>query len=249
MGRRKAKLDITLFPFLSVLSGLIAVNVLFMIVTISTRVSSPEPEPSALPGGEGTDDSEAVPDGIDTGSYEQLEKQIGEVEAALNARRAARNEIRLRLRELEAMIRSKEIELTRSAEAARPKTGERFGEPTPLRIVPAKDSDGVVRKGVLVEVSANGFILHPEKKEYRVDPAKMNNDPLLFAPLLLIPEDFDKALAEMRTSADNRYPIFLVHPSGALTFRSVKHHIEQRHKPLRMGWEPFSREFLVAPDK
>ncbi len=248
MARRKAKLDLTLFPFLSVLSGLIAVNVLFMIVTISTRVISPEAEAPAPKEtgetGDPVDDSNVVPDGIDAASYEQLERQIAAAEKTLAARRAARTDIRLKLRDIEAAIKSKEIELAQAPDAAKPKTGERFGEPTPLRIIPAASPDGIVRKAVFVEVGITGYIVHPEKKEYLLDLSKK-----LPGNIYEIPPAMDQAIREMSTSKDNKYPIFLIHPNGADAFFSIRIHMRKNYPSMRSGWEPFSREFLVDTSK
>jgi hypothetical protein len=248
MARRKAKLDITLFPFLSVLSGLIAVNVLFMIVTISTRVISPEAEAPAPKEtgetGDPVDDSNVVPDGIDAESYEQLEKQIAAAEKTLSARRAARTDIRLKLKELEYQIRAKEVELAQAPDASKPKTGERFGEPTPLRIIPAASPDGIVRKAIFVEVGITGYIIHPEKTEILLDLTKK-----IPGNMYEIPAAMDKALRDMSQSKDNKYPIFLIHPNGADAFFSIRFHMRKSFPAMRSGWEPFSREFLVDTSK
>ena len=246
MARRKAKLDLTLFPFLSVLSGLIALNVVLMFVTISTRVISPEveaPAPESSEGGDAADDAVVVPNGIDAASYEQLERLIKEQEAKLEKSRAERTELRLKMREIASLIKEKEIELDQSQVHTAPKTGERIGEPSPLRIIPAPSPDGVARKAVFIEVSSSGYIVHPEKTEIPVDLAKKTK-----LGFVEVPAALEKVLAAMEKSSDNRYPIFLIHPSGADAFQGARVHLKLIHPRLRSGWEPFSREYLLDPN-
>ena len=243
MARRKAKLDLTLFPFLSVLSGLIAVNVLLMIVTISTRVISPEIEavqPEAGEGGDAADDAAAVANGIDAATHAQLESQITVREAALEERRIQRAEIRLQMREIASLITAKEIELQQNQALAVPKIGKRIGEPTPIRVIPAKSPDGIVRKAVFIEVNSTGYIVHPEKTAFPIDPAKKTPK-----GELEVPAGMQKVFAELAASKDNRYPLFLIHPNGANVFQAALEFVSQKHRGLKLGWEPFSRELLL----
>ena len=245
MARRKAKLDLTLFPFLSVLSGLIALNVVLMFVTISTRVISPEAEaplPETTEGGDAADDALVVPNGIDAASYEQLERLIKEQEAKLEKSRAERTELRLKLREIASLIKEKEIELDRSQVHTAPKTGTRIGEPTRLKMIPAPSPDGIARKAVFIEVNSTGYTVHPEKVEFTIDATKKG-------PLgeVMMPEGLKKVLAEIAASRDNRYPLLLIHPNGADAFEGIQIYLEKTHESLKVAWEPFSREFLLDP--
>lgn len=239
MARRRAKLDLTLFPFLSVLSGLIAVNVLLMIVTVTTRVIDAEGEAADLDGGGGNADAPVAAAGIDAASYDQLDRQIRAAEAELAKHRAVQTELHIRLRDLAALIAAKEIELDRALAPVAPKTGVRIGEPTPVKMIPAPSPDGVVRKAVFIEVSATGYVVHPKRTEFPVGEKKPGT------PGADLPAGLKAALAEIAGRGDNSYPLLLVHPSGADAFQDVRRHIRRAHPGLNVGWEPFSREFLL----
>jgi hypothetical protein len=244
MARRKAKLDLTLFPFLSVLCGIIAVMVLFMIVTISTRVINRESEALTAESGDSGEaansDSAVVDDGIDAATYEQLERQIKSLEAALEQRRAARAEIRLKLRDVAALIAAKEFELQQARAIDRPKTNVRIGEPSPLRIIPAPSPDGIERTAVFIEVSSSGYIVHPEKTSFAIDPKKKGP-----ATDVEVPDGLKKVLADLAKNANSKYPLFLIRTDGADAFKAVRSHVRMMHPSLRTGWEPFSREYLL----
>lgn len=241
MPRRRAKLDLTLFPFLSVLSGLIAVNVLMMIVTVSTRVISTEAEAASPEAADGNANPDApiAPAGIDAASYEQLERQIRAAEAELANRRAAHTDLHIRVRELATLIADKERELDRALAPVAPKTGVRIGEPTPVEVVPGPSPDGVVRKPVFIEVSSTGYVLHPEKREFPAEPKRPGADGAE------VPAGLKQALADIAARRDNSYPLLLIHPSGSDAFWDLLVHIRLTHPGMNVGWEPFSREFLL----
>jgi hypothetical protein len=238
MPRRKSKVEFTLFPFLSVLSGLIAVNVLLLIVVIGTRVIDPDGEtPEAGEGGDAAEDAQVVPNGIDAESFKQLERQILTLEAALEKRRSERNAIRLKLRDIEGLIATKEVELDRSKEYAAPKTGERIGEPVRKRIIPRTDADGILKNPVFIEVSSTGFIVHPSKTAFPFEPKKDGKaEP---------PEGLKTLIAGIAKDSKDRYPLLLIHPNGAEAFECLGNYILRTHKGLNIGWEPFSREWLL----
>lgn len=240
MPRRKSKVEFTLFPFLSVLSGLIAVNVLLLIVVIGTRVIDPgaeTPLPEAGEGGEAAD-SKAIPDGIDAATFEQVERQVRALEAELEKRKAHRSELRLQLKEIASLIAAKELELERSQVAASPRLGTRIGEPTPKKIIPRDDGRGNLKNPVFIEVNSTGYILHPEKKSFPVEPAKPGAK-------IEVPAGLKSELAAMAKQSKDRYPLLLIHPNGAETWRALVEHIGNTHKDLDLGWEPFSREWLL----
>ena len=234
MPRRRAKLELTLFPFLSVLSGLIAVMVLFMIVTISTRVISVESVQvgEAKPGETG---EPAIPDGIDPETHAELERDIGKLEAILARRLKERDELRLELREIRALLEAKEMELEKSAAAAKAPPGLALGEPAPVRMIPARGADGVERKPVYIEVNSTGYLVHPEKKVFPIAPG----------PKVEVPAGLKSVMAEIAQKADTHYPLLLIHTDGAEAFQSLLIHVRLNHPGLNLGWEPFSREWLL----
>jgi hypothetical protein len=239
MPRRKAKLDLTLFPFLSVLSGLIAVMVLFMIVTLTTRVIRSDADQSLAGGGPSAGKAPGRPgDGIDADSYKLLDAQIRVREAELKKRLDAREEIRLQLRELAAALDAKKLERER-AKAADPQTGVRLGEPTPVKMIPSR-GPGPQKKPVFIEVSSSGYVLHPEKTSYPLGEGKRGGG--LDVPALH--PDLARALAAIARDGD-RYPLLLIHPNGAEAFQALQVHLILTHPKLDVGWEPFAREWLL----
>jgi len=248
MARRKAKLDLTLFPFLSVLSGLIAVNVLFMIVTISTRVISPEEQAEVAPppkdGGQiGDPTKDVVPDGIDKISYDALESQIANVEKYLAGRREERRKIREEMLELASAIETKEAELEQAQRAlpSVPQRGKAIGEPPRVRMIPAKDASGIQKEAVFIEVNSTGYTVHPEKKVFPVEMKKN----LKGVDKVEIPEGLKTVLADIAKNSGKKYPLLLIHPSGAEAFMELSFYIRTTHRGMSLGWEPFSREWLL----
>jgi hypothetical protein len=236
---------------MSVLAGLIAVMVLFMIVTISTRVISAEavavPPDRKAPGGE-PPPGVTVPDGIDATSYAMLELQIAELEKQLVKRQDEREDVRRELEALKAVVRKMELEKDRAT--TEPRKGVRLGEPTKVRLIPAKVPGAADKKPVFIEVDSEGYVVHPGKK--RFPPITMKKGGTAIEDLVIAPE-LSKFLEEVARDADSRYPLLLIHPSGAETFRLLGGYVlwlqDTRYKNLSVGWEPFSSEWMLYLDE
>ena len=82
--------------------------------------------------------------------------------------------------------------------------------------------------------------MHPEKTAFPIDPAKKTPK-----GELEVPAGMQKLFAELAASKDNRYPLFLIQPNGADAFQAALEYLSQKHRGLRLGWEPFSRELLL----
>lgn len=251
MARRKAKVELTLFPFLSVLSGLIAVLMLFMIVTISTRVvdeaaasPAPPPPPEApqpgRPGGAQKTPDEAS---IDAERYEELQREIDRLTAALNERQQMRREMIRQLLEITDLIEAKKIELTTAPRADGKKIGVKLGEPTPVNVIPS-GSVKVNKKPVFIEVSATGYIVHPQKLNLPPVTKANKNDP---NSDFIAPAEVTQFLTEFsKKDRLTKYLVFLIHPNGAEVFNNIRIHILLKYKDaFDVGWEPFSREWIL----
>lgn len=242
MPRRKAKLDLTLFPFLSVLCGLIAVMVLFMIVTISTRVISNTavPEPGGAPAAPGQNRPE---EGIDGDDFRRLDARVQELEGVLAEKARARDELRRELDRLAALVEAKKR--ASDAAAARP-AGVRLGEPTPVKMIPKRDPAAPNRTAVFIEVNSTGYVVHPVKTTFELLPAAGKGGG---GKAARVPPGLAKLIEGMGRAGD-RYPLLLVHPNGVEAFDAVLdfHTDLKRRSPgsdLNIGWEPFAREWLL----
>lgn len=233
MPRRKAKLDLTLFPFLSVLCGLIAVMVLFMIVTISTRVISntATPEPGGTPAPPGPARPE---EGIDGDDYRRIEDRVKALEGVLAEKARARDELRRELDRLAALVEAKK----RASAAAQP-AGVRLGEPTPVKMIPKRDPNRPNKTAVFVEVSSDGYVVHPGKRAF--PPARL---PDVAGPPVEVSPELRQVFEEMTRDGD-RYPLLLVHSNGVDAYDALLGHLRTRHPGLDVGWEPFAREWLL----
>lgn len=234
MPRRREKLDLTLFPFLSVLSGLIAVMVLLMIVTASTRVIDESPA-----GGSGAGDpGRSVADGIDPAVYARLDAEIAELTAALAEQSRVRTEVGLQLEALKGLIEAKKAELEK-LRAGGNAVGVRLGRPIPKQMVPTLGSGKTTKRPIYVEVKSSGYVVHPERTTFPAVEIRKGRDRNDYVPS-----------AELRTYLEgvhrtgDRYLVFLVHPNGADAFQLVDY-IQERLKGLDVGWEPFAQEWIL----
>lgn len=252
MARRKVKVDLTLFPFLSVLAGLIAVLMLFMIVTVSTRVIAADDR-------RGGDQGNAE-DGIDPESYDRLAAEINRLVGLLAQRQQEYSELERLQEELRALIDAKKAEMQLAREGAQGRRrGLKLGEPSPVEVVPAKGYE-VKKKPILIEVKADGYLVHlkeathfPAVVEQKVgEEEKYTADPKLVAFL----NQVDKNRA-------NEYLLFLLHPSGVSVYDNLRRYLlhnysEKIQNPLGggvvqvitktridIGDEPFSPEWLL----
>jgi hypothetical protein len=238
VARRKAKIELTLFPFLSVLAGLIAVLMLFMIVILSTRVIGDDdvkaqaPVPKIEVGREGEED------GIDAEDYKRLERRIEDLTNKLDDRLREQEELDTKISQLDELVTAKKWELATSAQGGRRK-GVALGQPTPVNVIPSKDRP-TNKTAILIEVQAASYIVHPEKTSYSVIRRRTEGELEPPSPDLL------KYLVDLNRKGKTSYPVLLVHPNGAEAFVNLREYLK-KNTQLDMGWEPYAREWLLQP--
>ncbi len=255
MARGKSKLDLTLFPFLSVLAGMIAVMMLFMMITLGTRVIGEEPdaEPESGPG---TSVSLEVVEAQDVGDgsgiaedqFEKLHQELQSLSGQLIDRIQRQKELLVALDQLEGLIEQKknEIEVVGVMSS---KPGKKLGQPTLVDVVPVRETGGPNKKIHFVEVSASGYLLHP--KEIKFPPVTANSDAGIRD--FTVDPAFKKFLEDIDTKRRTEFIVFLIHPNGATSFMNVLSYIDQRF-PYRpgaadqydVGWEPFSKDWKYS---
>jgi hypothetical protein len=222
MARRRAKLELTLFPFLSVLSGLIAVLILMMIVLVSTRVVADESS-----GGR-------AEEGIDEKTHDELSRQIDQLTEVLAQRERERLELERLQEELRELIAAKQREMLIAKAGGRHK-GVKLGEPSPFDLVPDTRHDSG-KKPIFIEIKADDYTMHRagKKIDFKLEELQgllrevnQNEEYLLF---IIHPS----GVRNFRSTLDY-----------------VSQHFKDFAGPLglrfNIGWEPASHEEVFVP--
>lgn len=246
MRRSDSSPSISMFPFLSVLCTVIGVLVLFIVLVLSTRVVQEEelvrrteahdrrPRPGA---------PEAVEQGVSPETYEQLEAGLAALSERLQQRRRDRSQLKQRLAAVEDLL---EYKKTRQTLVAQPPPARPLVQPERVHVTPAPtgikdDGVKVTLRPILVECAASGYTMHPSKERF----------PLVEGDLSELDKlTVDAALKRFLKQVDGRkqreYLVFLIHPNGVEAFRALRRYVENEHAKVRIGWEPFAREWLVT---
>jgi hypothetical protein len=240
-----------MFPFLSVLCTVIGVLVLFIVLILSTRVIEQEElvrkteahQRRPTPG-----DPSAVEQGIDPATFDQLAAELERLKGVLAQRQDERLRLSRKLAGLEDLLEYKKtqqlkVDVTR---------GREFVKPEPVVVVEESAAEGpadafkVTLKPQLVEVSAQGYTLHPSRQAFPAiaAPAGAETDPLK----LQVAPELKALLAGIDRNKSKEYLVFLIHPNGVQAFDNMRLYLIQHHPEIRLGWEPFSREWIVVND-
>lgn len=223
----------TLFPFLSVLAGLIAVLMLFLIGSVSTRVFD------TLQSRAVSDARVAVDESVDAESYEELQRRLEQLRAQVQNRIAHQQQLAREQQHLSALLEAKKNELGEMAPRKRTRVERtKLGELEPVVMAQLSSGGASVReKPVFIEVSAAGFVAHPDDK---VIPATADAD-----GEVAIPSALSAIIADVHRRKETHYLVLLIHPNGAAAFRAVLAHVGDHHGDMNVGWEPFSREWVL----
>lgn len=265
MARAKAKLELTLFPFLSVLAGMIAVMMLFMMITLGTRVIGDEEQgqrPSAavqkvkLEYLDEADASDAA--GIDAERYEKLHQEIAQLSGVLAERIAQHRELALAVEQLEGLIEVKKNEIA-IAPSTQTRPGKVLGEATLVDVVPIVGANVIRKKAHYVEVDARGYYLYPGRvfhPKAEKKPGAPEQPIRIGKPWVTIDPGLEKFLSSINVNRKKEFIVFLVHPSGVTPFKNLLHgYIDEvfpfknnRDDEYDVGWEPFPKGWKYVPD-
>lgn len=234
MARRRSKVDLTLFPFLSVLAGLIAVLMLFMMVTLGTRAieASDKAAPAA---------ADAVEGGLSDEDYAQRDREVRRLEDALKRRLKEVAELRRQQDDLEALI-----ELKKDEKALAERTGKRKGvrlgaaEEVKYKLIPAK-GQAVTKKPTFVEVDKDGYLVHPGLARYPAVTRHEEGGRFVFRPAPALREFLEK----VHKNGERQYLLFLLHPSGVTGYDYLQFYLRDARLKIDTGTEPFSRDWLL----
>jgi hypothetical protein len=235
MSRRPpAKIDVSLFPFLSVLCTMIGVMMLLLLSVVGSRVLEAAAGPPSA-------DEVRRQAAIGKERFEQLRGQIDQLETQLAAQRQARDELLALHSQLIDLLAAKEDQRRLKPAPDEPRRrGTRLAEKRPVRIVPDAERK-VTKKPRFVEVGAAGLLAHPEKLAFAIEQLQEPGSPLL------------TFLEQLSLRRDTEYLLLLVHPNGAKNYQILRGHLDstlgrKRHR-FEIGVEPFAEEWLLAdPD-
>lgn len=253
--RRSPGAGVDMFPFLSVLCSVIGVLMLFMMITIGTRVIDAEQRATRPP--DLQSNKKGIEDGIKSDEYRRLELEITRLDGLLRARNDERDEVDKMIRELLVVVRQKrELLAQPDAKRKKPVVLDRREK---VQMIPTNAAT-IGLTPVYVEVTRKGYLVQPEK---------------LFFPAI---ERFgegkntrvtaDRELAAFVGSFTRRpkeFLVFLIHPHGIEAYENMEIYILKNHsKPkeirrvrvgdkvlvqsrlvptLKYGKEPFSKDW------
>ncbi len=244
MPRRTNRIEISLFPFLSVLCAVIGVLVLFIVLVLSTRVVVQEEyfqrreEHSRQPR---LGRPEALEEGIDAATYETLREELERLSDQLEARQRDRDELTRTLRSLEDLIETRKTELLLPRGHLRP---QEFDRPEPVAVIPDTDFEVTLRPN-LVEVSVDGYTLHPSREHFPPFEAEESSGSRARTRPCREMAGF---LREKNRRRAQEYLVLLVHPNGVEAFVDLRSYLAQEFPDLNLGWEPFSRQWLLTSE-
>jgi hypothetical protein len=243
MRRRISKLEVNIFPFLSVLFSIIGVLMLLMLIILATRVTVAYTRavPAHVAPLSGDED-------LSEEAYQRLEQVVKELSASLERQLAELRRVRSqrdKIRQLLAVHRD-EVELA-SGDGLH--YGFDISALQKVTMIPARNQP-VVKRPRFIEVDYEGYVLHPEASRYSSNelPAEVREIDPSYRPssrleLLLESEAFAKR--------DSQYLLFLIRPSGSSSFDRMKSYLVRKYplsaeiSQIDIGWEPFAPEWLL----
>ncbi len=255
MSRRQpAGLEVSTFPFLSILFAVIGVLTLFLAGIVITRAipgdEPPPPRPSVVPGGGGGEVHEPC---LPKDECVACKAQVDALAKQLLQHTAEYNRLAKLKTEVEAYIQAKEDEVAGIVGGDRVVQGEPLTYIHGVHMIPDQGGDSTFRKkAVLVEVKAEGFVVHPEKRLYAVADLDRTGSPMA------------TFLAQIDRKRASQYLLLLVHPNGVATYEKLRKYLlknfnetirediipgrswlEITKSRIDLGVEPFSDDWLL----
>jgi hypothetical protein len=242
MPRRRSKTDVSMFPFLSVLCCVIGILILFIVLVLSTRVVVEEEKYKEIEAHQRKQRSgkpDVLAEGIDPVTYRALEGELRRLQELLEERKTKRDELRERLATLEELLQLKKDDVFVPAKVVR---APEFDKPEPVAMVPDQGVKVDLRPH-FIEVSLQGYIVHPDKEVY--PPLQATSAESAGAGKKISP-GLDKILQQINSRRKKEYVVFLIHPNGVEAFFELRGYLSEKYAEVQMGWEPFSREWVMA---
>jgi hypothetical protein len=260
MARRRTRLELSLFPFLNILFGLIAVLILhiFFIIQMNGVEGSAIGRVDRLSGGQA--------------GGEELERRLDERvrtltdEIAKVERQRLQTEADLEQRKLLLELRRHQDLIPASGKGT---AGVPIGAPVPAewRMAPiARGGGDNLKRPILVEVGAESYVVHEfspkthKTMKFPVIPAVPRTKPGVPEPPLQAEPRLKAFLDGINHQRQDRYLLFLIRPEGIDPFRRISRYCRESY-PTRLsekipknpspaqvfdfGYEPFSDQWLL----
>ena len=271
MARGRGKVEVSLFPFLSVLCCMIGVFMLFLVVILCARVIEADDEGQAKrqkmirkiqqDRDDATGTSEAGDrDSIDAETYLALDQRLSELTGQLASRHAARDELAQRLDALQATLDAKRDELA-LGQLVPNQHPIALDKPDPVRPVPDARFR-VAKKPVFVEVKAEGYLVQPEKKLY----PPLTKKTVGKTDHYTASREFKQFLEGIDKDRQQRYLLILTHPNGIEGYLALRSYLEQDFNEkvqfqrglityeltksrIDLGVEPFSQDWQFIAEQ
>lgn len=229
MRRRTSEIEISMFPFLSVLCAVIGILMLMIIVIIGTRVIQAQPAQGSA--GDGKDENkDAGQPGFDKAQHRDFQLRIQELEGRLDRHRAEYRQIALMHARLQELLETKELEglLTNR------RLGTSLDKNDLVHVVP----DTRVKfdlKPICIEVRAATFVVHPEKRDYALDELEKSDSPL------------QQYLKTVFRKCGSEYLVFLVRPGGVRAVDSMRTYLNETYQgAIRTSLEPIPDDWEIT---
>ena len=227
--RRTSEIEISMFPFLSVLCAVIGILMLMIIVIIGTRVIQAQPAQGSA--GDGKDQhKDAGQPGFDERQRGDFQLRIQELEGRLDRRRAEYQQIALMHARLQELLETKELEGLLSNR----RLGTSLDKKDLVHVVP----DTRVKfdlKPICIEVRAATFVVHPEKRPYALEQLEESDSPL---------QQYLKTVFRKR---DSEYLVFLVRPGGVRAFDAMRTYLNKTYRDaIHKGLEPIPDDWEIT---
>lgn len=239
MRLRANPVTVNMFPFLSVLCTVIGVLVLLIVLILSTRVVESEDRfkhTARKP--EAGSKEEVVLDGISAEDHRALQAQLDQLQEQFRDKLKHHQDVMRDLTSLEDLLEFKKTELLVPVAG---EGGRELNAPEPVSVVPAKGFENRKLKPILIEISSTGYVVHPSGEEFPplseedAEDSKSKVDP-----------KFKRFLTMVDKNREFEYLVLLIHPNGVDNFWNIRTYLNTRHPKVNIGWEPFSREWIIV---
>ncbi len=247
MRIRKSKLGIDMFPFLSVLCAVIGVLMLFLLLTISSRivVDSSARAPDIFAAGPG---DASTP--LTEQELTRLREELAHLAAKVADQQSSLEEVQQRRDDLRELLALKQ-EQRHFAYGDGRFAGVELSSEVTVFMKPADDVR-VAKRPRFVEVGLSGYTVYPERERYSVNDLPRREQPVTIdhQPSTPLERFFQRADRQR----DTEYLVFLIRPSGCEAFDRAKQYLVRRYphpqtnslSRIDIGWEPFAPEWLLA---
>ena len=229
MRRQTSEIEISMFPFLSVLCAAIGILMLMIIVIIGTRVIQTQPTQGSTAGGlDQLQNSNLA--GLDEVQRQNLQSRIRELEDKLARRRAEYRQISQMHTRLKDLLDRKELQERLTVRHL----GTSLDKKDLVHVVPDKRENFDLQP-IYIEVRPAAFVVHPEKQSFPPEQLQQSDSAL------------QRHLRTVSLKRDTHYLVFLVRPAGVRAFKKMREYLRKTYRgAIRIGLEPIPDNWEIT---